>query len=526
MNWNLTLILCLLLFVGCNNVSTDINELAKAEIFLDNSPDSTLLILDAIRTRSGLADDIKASATLLTAKAKLRKGESFLTVDGFDDALNYFVVKRDSSALLDMYQLAAIRMRWLGNQDSASIYLHKAINIASETTNPTKSELYIVLSNLYAMPSLKKDYGKGISYAKDAEKTSRSKVERARALHDIGLFYSFMGHNDSAAIYLERALTVTDPDNPLFTTYSLNYANLPTADLRLSVAYLNRIKTQSLGKLITLGFIYLNNSQVDSAIHYAEASKRMYDENPARYSINTFNNLRLLEQSIGLRQKGTIDFYEGTVTNDSISEVTAIQRKISEERQVYNNQLHIQLLQAKSRRQSLISVGLGVILCLIIGFGIYVWISKRKFLKLKRQLDNVKVEQIFVEANEEESESSLDLVRRRMNLCIEQFRESKLQVNLDKITVDFRNTGNYPSVKEREALQKRLIGCFADFIVDLKITGVKLNMDDIVTCILSCIRESNATIAACLGATETAIRTRKSRLRAKLPAGMLNLLEI
>lgn len=274
MNWNLTLILCLLLFVGCNNVSTDINELAKAEIFLDNSPDSTLLILDAIRTRSGLADDIKASATLLTAKAKLRKGESFLTVDGFDDALNYFVVKRDSSALLDMYQLAAIRMRWLGNQDSASIYLHKAINIASETTNPTKSELYIVLSNLYAMPSLKKDYGKGISYAKDAEKTSRSKVERARALHDIGLFYSFMGHNDSAAIYLERALTVTDPDNPLFTTYSLNYANLPTADLRLSVAYLNRIKTQSLGKLITLGFIYLNNSQVDSAIHYAEASKK------------------------------------------------------------------------------------------------------------------------------------------------------------------------------------------------------------------------------------------------------------
>lgn len=252
----------------------------------------------------------------------------------------------------------------------------------------------------------------------------------------------------------------------------------------------------------------------------------MYDENPARYSINTFNNLRLLEQSIGLRQKGTIDFYEGTVTNDSISEVTAIQRKISEERRVYNNQLHIQLLQAKSRRQSLISAGLGVILCLIIGFGIYVWISKRKLMKLKRQLDNVKVEQIFVEANEEESESSLDLVRRRMNLCIEQFRESKLQVNLDKITVDFRNTGNYPSVKEREALQKRLIGCFADFIVDLKITGVKLNMDDIVTCILSCIRESNATIAACLGATETAIRTRKSRLRAKLPAGMLNLLEI
>ncbi len=526
MNLKLTSILCLLLFVGCKNVSTGREELAKAEILLENTLDSALLILDDIRNRNDLSDDIKASSTLLTAKAKLRKGESFLTVEDFDEALNYFEEKGDSVALLDIYQLAAIKMRWIGNQDSTSIYLDKAISIASETTSPTKSELYIELSNLYAMPSLKKDYAKAISYAKEAEKTSQTNEERARALHDIGLFYSYIGHNDSAAIYMERALAETNPDNPLFTTYSLNYASLPTADLRSRVANLNRIKTKSLGKLITLGFLYLNNSKVDSAKHYSEASKNMYNENPARYSINTFNNLRLLEQSIGLLRKGILLPYEGTVTNDSISELTAVQRKISEERRDYNNRLQIQLLQAKSRRQSLISIGLGVILCLIIGFGIYVWVSKRKILKLKRQLDNVKVEQIVVEANEEEKDTSHDLVRRRMELCIEQFRESKLQANFDKITMEFRKTGNYPSVKERETLQKRLIGCFADFIVDLKMTGVKLNMDDIVTCILSCLRESNATIAACLGATDTAIRTRKSRLRAKLPAEMLDLLDL
>ncbi len=79
MNWKLTVILYLLLFIGCKNVSTEREELAKAELLLENAPDSALLILDDIRTRSGLPDDIKASATLLTAKAKLRKGESFLT---------------------------------------------------------------------------------------------------------------------------------------------------------------------------------------------------------------------------------------------------------------------------------------------------------------------------------------------------------------------------------------------------------------------------------------------------------------
>lgn len=468
----------------------------------------------------------KAKTVLLFSQSKLHKGESFLMVEGFDDALDYYETSRDTAALLDMYQLAAIKMRWLGNQDSASMFLNKAVDIASETTSPSKSELFIELSNLYAMPSLNKDYTKAISYAMEAVKVSRTKEERARAMHDIGLFYSFISHNDSTAIFMERALAETDTADPLFTTYALNYANNPASDFKRSVGYLNRIKKQSLGKLITLGFIYLNNSQLDSARYYSEASKSMYNENPARYSINTYNNLRLLEQSIGLLERGTVVPYEGTVTNDSISEITAIQRKISEERRDYNNQLQIQLLQSKAHRQVLINVGLGIFLIITIIFGIYVWQSKRKFLKLKQRLDSVKVEQIVAEANDEETEKSLDLVRRRMEICIEQFRESKLQADFDKMTMLYRNTGNYPSVKERETMQKTLIGCFADFIVDLKMTGVKLNLEDIVTCIMSCLRESNSTIAACLGATETAIRTRKSRLRGKLPTEILDLLEL
>ncbi|MCM1337314.1 MAG: hypothetical protein NC214_06535, partial [Candidatus Amulumruptor caecigallinarius] len=345
-----TIILCLL-FVGCTNSGSINRQLTLADAFLENAPDSALLILDEISNRNDLTSETKAYSTMLTAKAKLRKGESFLMVEDFDYALGYYETSMDTTALLDMYQLAAIKMRWLGNQDSASMFLNKAVDIASETTSPSKSELFIELSNLYAMPSLKKDYTKAISYATEALNFARTNEERARAMHDIGLFHSFTGHNDSTAIYMERALAETDADDPLFITYALNYANNPSADFKRSVAYLNRIKTQSLGKLITLGFIYLNNSQLDSARHYSEVSKSMYNENPARFSINTYNNLRLLDQSIGLLDKGTVVPYEGTVTNDSISEVTSIQRKISEERRDYNNRLQMQLLQSKAHRQ-------------------------------------------------------------------------------------------------------------------------------------------------------------------------------
>lgn len=90
----------------------------------------------------------KAKTVLLFSQSKLHKGESFLMVEGFDDALDYYETSRDTAALLDMYQLAAIKMRWLGNQDSASMFLNKAVDIASETTSPSKSELFIELSNL------------------------------------------------------------------------------------------------------------------------------------------------------------------------------------------------------------------------------------------------------------------------------------------------------------------------------------------------------------------------------------------
>lgn len=467
-----------------------------------------------------------AQAVILLAKSKLSNGEAFLMVGGFDDALNYYESIQDSSALLDVYQLAAIKMQWLNQQDSAAEYLVKAKDIASSTTHPTRSEILIKLSNLYAQPSLKKDYPMALSYAFEAYKAALTSEEKARALHDIGFFYSFIGHNDSTAVYMERALAETDPDDPLFTTYALNYANNPSADFKRSVASLNQIKTQSLGKLITLGFIYLNNSQVDSARYYLESSKSMYNENPARYSINTYNNLRLLEQSVGLLDTRTVIPDDGTVSNDSINDLTTIQRKVSEERRDFNNQLKLELLETKAHRQLLLSISMGILLILALGFGGYVWHSKQKFLRLKQRLDNLKVDQILSDANDDESTESLDLVRRRIDVCIEQFRESKLQTDLDKITIQYRNSGNYPSVKERERISKNLIGCFADFIVDLRMTGVKLNMEDILTCILSCLKESNATIAVCLGSTDTAVRTRKSRLRAKLPIEMVNLLDL
>lgn len=71
--------------------------------------------------------------------------------------------------------------------------------------------------------------------------------------------------NDSCLSYIEQALELINPDNPAYTGYALNYAATPGANPIKSKQFLSAIKSESLEKHITLGFLYLNNGSLDSA---------------------------------------------------------------------------------------------------------------------------------------------------------------------------------------------------------------------------------------------------------------------
>lgn len=518
------------LFLSCDRNSTIDPRMIEAEALISDAPDSALQILEHIylKEASHINERQKAYLSLLEAKAKTRLGKSFLTDDSFDPSIRYLESISDTLGLIDIYQLAAIKKRWLRQRDSAAYYISKAIDIAPDSSYRLKSELYTMLSNLYAFPTLPKDYQAAEKFAKLALNCAHTPEDRARALHDIGLFYSNQDRNDSAIIYMEKALNEVSPDDSNYDQYILNYASLPNADTQRCVSLLNRIKGQHLGKLITLGFLYLNDSRLDSATYYIAESKKLYKSNPSAYSINTFNNLRLLEQSIGLLKTGIVNCDGATVTNDSISLILDAQHKFSNEQRDYNHRLQVQLLESKARKRLIWIISICILFFVTACLGFYVWYSKRRFLKLKQQLDNVKIEQIVKEATEDvdEKETSMNLIRKRLEICIEQFRISKLQQEIDKMELQYRSSGSFPTIKSRETIQKGLISCFADFIVDLKMTGAKLTVDDIVTCIMVSLKETNTAIGACLGTTETAIRTRKTRLRAKLPPYILVILEI
>ncbi len=456
--------------------------------------------------------------------SQLQQGKTYLLEENLDGAINHYASKGDTVSLLEMYQLAAIRMRWKNEQDSAAMYLTAALNYTTANTSPNTAEMYINLANLYAHPLLTKDYKKAIYYSHQALASAPDSLYISRALHDIGLFHAFLNENDSANHYFEMALAITSPDNPDYPTFALNYAGNNPANHSNSIYYLNQIKGTSLGKLITLGFHYLNNKQTEKAQEYLVTANELFDQNPEGYSVNTYNNLRLLAACTDYAINGTVSPGEGTLRNDSLTQRLALMQRLETEKNEYNHHITIKLLESESKRQKLLILCLSAIIIGSIAFTMAFWRSKRRYIRLREELELMRVKQIVAESEEVANQNPFDFIRQRANLCIDQFRKTGLANTIQKGELAYNEDNSFLPLKERNALQHGLLECFSDFIVDLKIDAGKLSMDDIITCVLSLLHISNAAIAACTGTSDGAIRTRKTRLKSKLSPEMSTLI--
>lgn len=484
---------------------------------------SLTVIISACDNGNG---DFNSDKVRSTAIARLNQGKTYLLIDGIDDAISYYKEANDTTHLLEMYQLASIKMRWKGEQDSAAMYLHKATDLATPRTAPSVCDLYLGLSEIYSHPLLKKDYNKAIKYAHMANKSDVSRENNSRILHDIGIYYAFLNENDSARVYLDKAVSQTPTNSPYYTTFALNYANLPVADLHKSIDYLDKIDSESLGKLITKGFLYLNHGQTDSAYTYLKASQELYASSPENYSINTYNSLRMLSNCISYSKTGKVYPGEGTEINDSISGRIALNKKIEAEIADNNAMLEIQLLASKSRTQRIWIIALVVLLLSSATFGCIFWNNKRKYITLHKEFDRLRQNQILIEADEDSNNNtrSFEIIAERIEICVSRFRDSGMLDLIQIGEIAYNDNNSFLSIKDRTRVRQSLLDCFADFIIDLKMDAGKLTMDDILTALLSTIHASNSAIAACLGVSAGAVRTRKSRLRDKLSDEISNLI--
>lgn len=462
--------------------------------------------------------DFDADKVRTTALYRLNQGKTYLLLEGMDDAITHYSQANDTTHLLEMYQLASIKMRWKGQQDSAAVYLHKAADLTTSQTTPSTCDIYLDLAELYSYPLYKKDYKKAIEYGHRAYEADLSDEKRSLILHDIGICYAFMNVNDSAIAYIDRALNITPANSPYYATFALNYSSLTNADFHKSIDCLNRIEEIHLGKLITKVYLYLNHGQTDSAYTYLERSKELYDSAPEKYSINTYNSLRMLSNCVCYAMTGKVYPGEGTEINDSINARIALDHKIKTEIAENNASLEIELLASETRAQRAWIIVLVIILAGAVISGLIFWRSKSKYIRLHKEFDLLRQKQILIEADDIASgnSGSFEIIVKRAEISVNRFRETGIFDLIQRGEIAYNDDETYLSIKDRATVRQALLDCFADFIIDIKMDAGKLSMDDILTSLLSVMHASNAAIAACLGVSAGAVRSRKTRLKGKL----------
>ena len=233
-------------------------------MLLENRPDSAQMILEMLYPYSRLNDGQKARCGVLLAEARLGQDKSFASDSLLDCSMAYYENSGDTSSLLLSYRLAAHRAKWRGRQDSMAYYLEKAVRFAAAASKEQLYGLYTDLAGMYSEPYAGKDYSKAIIYARKALACAATDDRKAYAFNHVGVCFSFMGMSDSASHYMEKAIgfSLKDSERRNYTGYALNYANIPGVDFKKAKEYLSAVPdTNSFGRLLTLGYLYLNNGQ-------------------------------------------------------------------------------------------------------------------------------------------------------------------------------------------------------------------------------------------------------------------------
>lgn len=489
---------------------------------IEEHPDSALKILEELYPYTQLNDEEMARCGVLIATAKLRQNKSVASEELLDKSIAYYLQTNDSVELFKAYQLKSYQESWRSRQDSAAYYQNKAMALVAPNNAAELYALNMKLSDLYSSPASTKDYTKAIRYAMKALDYAPGDEQRAYAFNQIGACYSFLNEMDSALRYLERTIVLTTKDQPNYTTYILNYANTPGVNFSKAETLLNGISANSLGAVITLGYLHLNNHNLNKAKVYTEQADSIYNSNTERYSINTYNSLRALRSCVAYGVGEQVSVTEGVSRNDSISLAGSMnetrRQEISDNNLLLQNYSQQQQLKSQRIIGSIIAVGL----IAVIVFFLYDRRNKKRYIELRKELDRSRIEQINLQSSDiEPSADDIEkLWRKRADLCRDNFASTGWLKKIQSLESAQTTDTDYLPQADRIKLRKALFEEYTDVIVDIKASGEGINLDDLCLCLLSLLKLGNRTISQCMGVSESAIRTRKSRLKDKLSSSM------
>ena len=343
-------------------------------------------------------------------------------------------------------------------------YLY-AESILTDILEKTIDSLYIANAH-FELGKIEYTYKKDYAKAKDHFLTViklLDDVSKGNAYWFLGDMASIQGDKEAASNYFQMALANSAD---LYTSYN-------------SARGLMYLAIDSIDNPVAYRYVKLFEALYDSINHHERQSE----------IIDIVNEHELL-----LVQKEIIEKHQRTVNMIIIAILIMIAVSVVLFLQFRNRRLH-SILQLQEELRA----------------------NQAELRKLRESTETISVDAC--------SQQRLQvLYRKNLTGGIELFKRETKWINLlRRIETGDENVITGFSKSDGDKLRTALYRCFAESIENLQSEGHGVKSEDVVYCLLSAMGYSNRIIATCMAVSETAIRSRKSRMKDKIPSNLLEL---
>lgn len=543
---NLLCLLAVCLF-ACDHRSSH-PVLHRADSLLKaRQPDSAMILLKSLPSAKRLPKADRAYYAILLAAATDKLELPLLPCDTLlNFALDYYSRRDYERAWALLYKGRLLAQ--MDDEKAAIEHSLEALEVLQDFPEDTicRRLIYSSLGLWYEDCML---YDKALEVLEQSLQYSLDARDSAIAYNNINSVYIQRELKDSAIFYQQKAVdyAASSRDTILMINYwhnlSMCYTNFNEIDSAMfyAQAILQHISSQDnncKNYFYTIGDLYLERGEYDSARYYLEKSLSLFGANALPCW-----SLAELEYEQGNYKEAYEYFYKYALWQDSLfftREVTEVQHL------VYKHQTEMEV--HKERVKARDNIGRIVVLFVMVCFVIILVYQhrvghKEKQMALSRQkLEYVEEKLKMMQQRVQENEDSIALLQGKGEEYSDEIgQKEQLIAQLQKEiwglrTWLFQQTPIYKKVialsnqkdmdkksrkvmteAEHEKLKKTIFEIYADYISAMQTQYPRLTDDDLL---LLCLQEADIpalTIALCFGYSDTStINQRKSRLRVKM----------
>lgn len=528
-------------FLLCHSCRREVapthSVLLSADSLMWSDPDSALFLLKQIADPQKFEGAGRALYSLLMTQARykccvLLENDSLIQI-----AVKYYKNHNDKKHLAESYfYMGCVYVEKEMLPDAIELYLKSLRIMQQEKDSIFVAMIYSHLGNYYNGQKLKKN-------AREMHKKcfdiciKKDSLRACYALNDIGDTFLDVNHLDSALFYYQQSLkiaqTLHNSDllsiiySDMATVCKEQNNNIEAIDYVSKALAYSSSKEDYLLACSTKGDILdcLNNG--DSAIYYwniGATSSNIYVKSSSYNCLNReYKKRRDWEKATHYADSFFI-YYDSIQTMNNRAELD----KLLDNHLV---ELHKQKLSVRNQQITVCLIILFLFLAstLII---LYLWKDanrKKKYMVLQQRLMDSRAKTLVLnEISEDASTPSTKteglngLEEERLQICITLFRATqgyKKLNELEKATPKVRiNLAN----SYRQIITNDIRKTFVYVMEDLKYHCPALTNDDLFYCILSLFQCSRDVIIDVMNVSADAIKTRKSRIKNKMDAGLFN----